>query len=513
MRKTILMLSAAAVVSAPAALSAQTAYRNLSSRYVQEAQQQHPAVVQEYGGAETGARGTYVEGIGRRVVAYSGVNPGAFRFTTLNSAVENAFAVPGGYIYITRQLMGLMNDEAELAFVLGHEAGHVAANHAQARQSASQRNAVSGILGAIVGSVIGGGLGNVIGQLAQTGSQLNTLRFSRAQEYDADRLGVSYMSRAGYDPAASSSMLAALGRATALEARVQGRDNRSTPEWATTHPNSANRVAQAAQLARQTGRAGTGLRNRDQFLAQLEGVFVDDDPAQGVIEGRTFIHPDLRLAFTVPTGYLMQNGSDAVSIQGSAGQAQFKTGRFNGNLQTYIQQRMQELTGGRTQIQLVDNNRTTVNGIPVEYVVGRAQTSNGIVDVSVFAYAFDQNTAYDFTMLTRGGQGVGPFASMVNSLRRISAQEASVIRPRVIDIHTVRGGETVQSLASRMAYSNFQVERFMSPQWPCFQCTARTWSEGQIGGARPAPLNDMDARKGRCLRAPAAFGRDDGRSG
>ena len=462
MRKTLLLLSAAAVVSAPAALSAQSAYRNLNTRYVQEAQQQHPAVIQEYGGAETGARGAYVEGVGRRVANFSGVNPGAYRFTTLNSAVENAFAVPGGYIYITRQLMGLMNDEAELAFVLGHETGHIAANHAQARQSAARNNAISGILGAILGSVIGGGVGSAIGQLAQQGSQLNTLRFSRAQEYDADRLGISYIARAGYDPAASASMLAALGRATALEARVQGKENRSTPEWATTHPNSDNRVAQASQLARQTGRAGTGLRNRDQFLAQLDGVFVDDDPAQGVIEGRTFIHPDLRLAFTVPTGYLMQNGSDAVSIQGSAGQAQFKTGRFSGNLQTYIQARLQELTGGRTQIQLVDRNRTTVNGIPVEYVIGRAQTSNGVVDVSVFAYAFDQNTAYDFTMLTRGGQGVGPFTPMVNSLRRITAQEASAIRPRVIDVYTVRNGDTVQSLAARMAYRNFQAERFLS---------------------------------------------------
>jgi predicted Zn-dependent protease len=462
MRKTLFFLSAAAVVTAPVALSAQTANRNLATRYVQEAQQQHPAVVQEFGGAETGARAAYVDGIGRRVASFSGVNPASFRFTTLNSAVENAFAVPGGYIYITRQLMGLMNDEAELAFVLGHETGHVAANHAQARQSAAQRNAVSGILGAIIGSVIGGGIGSAIGQLAQQGSQLNTLRFSRSQEYDADRLGIGYLARAGYDPAASASMLSALGRATALEARVQGKENRSTPEWATTHPNSENRVAQASQLARQTGRAGAGLRNRDQFLFQLDGVFVDDDPAQGVIDGRTFVHPDLRLAFTVPTGYLMQNSTDAVSIQGSGGQAQFKTGRFSGNLQTYIQQRLQELTGGRTQIQVVDNNRTQVNGIPVEYVIGRAQTSNGVVDVSVFAYAFDQNTAYDFTMLTRGGQGVGQFSSMVNSLRRISAQEAAAIRPRVIDIYTVRNGDTVQSLAARMAYPNFKSERFLS---------------------------------------------------
>ena len=462
MSNLLKLLAGAAVVAVPVAAAAQTAGRNLPTRYVQEAQRQHAAVLEEFGGAETGARGSYVEGIGRRVALHSGVNPGAFRFTTLNSAVENAFAVPGGYIYITRQLMSVMNDEAELAFVLGHEAAHVAANHAQARQSTAQRNAIGGILGTILGSVIGGGLGNVIGQLAQTGTQLSTLRFSRAQEYDADRLGIQYITRSGYDPAASASMLAALGRATALEARVQGRDSRSTPEWASTHPLSENRVRQASQMARATGRAGAGLRNRDAFLNQLEGVFVDDDPAQGVIEGRTFIHPDLRLAFTVPTGYLMQNGTRAVTIQGSAGQAQFSGGRFSGNLQTYIGQRLQQLTGGRTQIQIVNSNRTQVNGIPVEYVIGRAQTSNGVVDVSVFAYAFDQDSAYDFTMLTRGGQGVGPFTSMVNSLRRISPQEAASIRPRVIDVHTVRAGDTVQSLAGRMAYSNFQLDRFLS---------------------------------------------------
>lgn len=298
MRKTLILLSSVAVAATPVALAAQTASRGLPARYVQEAQQQHPAVVEEFGGAETGARGAYVENIGRRVAVFSGINPNAYRFTTLNSAVENAFAVPGGYIYITRQLMGLMNDEAELAFVLGHETGHVAANHAQARQTAAQRNSIGGILGTILGSVIGGGLGSVIGQLAQTQSTLSTLRFSRSQEYDADRLGINYLVRAGYDPAASATMLAALGRATALEARVQGQDNRSTPEWASTHPLSENRVAQASQMSRATGRAGSGLRNRDQFLNQLEGVYVDDDPAQGVIDGRTFTHPDLRLQFT-----------------------------------------------------------------------------------------------------------------------------------------------------------------------------------------------------------------------
>lgn len=462
MRKPLLLLSAAAVGCAPAAVTAQSTYRGLPTRYVQEAQQQHPELVQEFGGAETGPRGAYVEGVGRRVAAYSGVNPNAYRFTTLNSAVENAFAVPGGYIYITRQLMGLMNDEAELAFVLGHEVGHVAANHAQARQSAATRNSLGGILGAILGSVIGGGIGNAISQLAQQGSQIATLRFSRDQEYQSDRLGIGYLARAGYDPAASASMLAALGRATALEARVQGKDNRSLPEWASTHPLSENRVRNAAAEAQRTGRAGQGVRNRDQFLGQLDGVIVDDDPAQGVIEGRTFAHPDLGMAFTVPTGYLMQNGTSAVTIQGSAGRAQFSGGRYTGSLDNYVYQVVNSLTGGRQQIAVPQPRRTTINGLPVAYTVARANTQSGVVDVSVFAYQWDRDTVYHFVMLTRGGAGVGPFQSMVSSLRRLTAYEASQIRPRVIDVVTVRPGDTVQGLANRMAYRDFRLERFLS---------------------------------------------------
>lgn len=459
MRKTLLMLSAAATAVLPVTASAQV--RNLPARYVQEAQQQHNAMIQEFGGAETGARAAYVDQVGRRMASYSGVNPQAFRFTTLNSAVENAFAVPGGYVYITRQLMGLMNDEAELAFVVGHEVGHVAANHAQARESASRTNSIGGILGAILGSVIGGGFGNLLGQGIQQAAQYRTLSFSRNQEYQADQLGVRYLAQAGYDPAASASMLAALGRADALELRMQGRDQRETPEWAKTHPNSASRVQQAGTLARQTGRSGTGLRNRAQFLSQLEGINVDDDPAQGIIDGRTFTHPDLRLQFSIPTGYLMQNGTDAVSISGgSAGKAQFSTGRYNGDMQAYVGQVLQELTGGKTQLQVVDQRQTQINGIPASYVIARAQTSSGVVDVSVFAYEFSRDRAYHFVMLTQGGTGVGPFTTMVNSLRRITTTEAASIRPKVIDVVTVRSGETVQSLAGRMAYRDYQLERF-----------------------------------------------------
>jgi predicted Zn-dependent protease len=158
----------------------------------------------------------------------------------------------------------------------------------------------------------------------------------------------------------------------------------------------------------------------------------------------------------------MQNGTTAVSIEGSGGQAQFSGGRYTGNMESYISRVLQELTGGRTQLALGPLQRTNVNGIPATYVVGRANTSSGAVDVGVFAYQWDADTAYHFVTLTRAGQGLTPFASMVNSLRRISAAEASAIRPRIIDVVTVGRGDTVQSLANRMAYRDFKLDRFLA---------------------------------------------------
>ena len=464
MRGKFILMVASALVVVPASAQV-TQQRYLNQRDVQEAVKQHPAVIAEFGGAETGPRAAYVETVGRRVASFSGTaNAGqAYRFTTLNSAVENAFAVPGGFVYITRQLMGIMNDEAELAFVVGHETGHIAANHAQARKSAAQNNSILGVLGAVLGAVVGNNaFGGLISQSAQQFSKLRTLSFSRNQEYQADVLGIRYIAQAGYDPNAGATMLAQLARSTALETRIQGDANRSTPEWASSHPLSQNRVTQASQTARQTGRVGNGVRNRDAFLAQLDGVMVDDDPAQGVIEGRSFMHPDLRLQFMVPTGYLMQNGTNAVTIQGTAGQAQFSGGRFNGDMQAYVGQVIQQLTRGQAQIQLGPVQQTQVNGIPATYVTGRANTSSGAVDVSVFAYQWDRDTAYHFVALTRAGEGLTPFASMVNSLRRISNAEAAAIRPRVINVVAVKRGDTMQSLAGRMAYRDFQMDRFLA---------------------------------------------------
>jgi predicted Zn-dependent protease len=207
---------------------------------------------------------------------------------------------------------------------------------------------------------------------------------------------------------------------------------------------------------------GKGMRNRDAFLAQLQGTYVDDDPAQGVIDGPTFTHPDLRIQFTVPAGYLMSNGTYAVTISGSAGKAQFSGGRYSGSLDQYIFRVFQELTRGQMQLAVPPPQHISINGMPAAVTTSRVQTSSGVVDVSVVAYQWDPQRVYHFVILAPGGYGIGPFAPMINSLRRITPAEAAAIRPRVIDVVTVRPGDTVQSLSSRMAYRDFRLDRFLA---------------------------------------------------
>jgi predicted Zn-dependent protease len=221
-------------------------------------------------------------------------------------------------------------------------------------------------------------------------------------------------------------------------------------------------MQRALAAAQATGRLGKGIRNRETFLNEIEGIYVDDDPAQGVIEGATFTHPDLRIQFSVPQGYLMSNGTDAVTVSGSAGKAQFRGGQFNGTLDNAILLAFRQLTRGESNFPVPQPQHVTINGMQAAITTARVNTDSGLIDASVAAYQWDSQRVYYFVMLTPGGYGVGPFVPMINSLRRISAAEVAAIRPRIIHVETVRPGDTVQSLSSRMAYRDFRLERFLS---------------------------------------------------
>ena len=281
-----------------------------------------------------------------------------------------------------------------------------AARHSQRRQAAAQRNTLLGAAGAILSGILLGnsGIGQQLGQAALQGSQLLTLKFSRSQELEADELGIRYLNSAGYDPRAMATVLQSLALQNALDARVQGRDDARLPEWASTHPDPASRVQTALQKAQASGATG-GVTNRDTFLTRIDGITYGDDPAQGVVEGRQFIHPTCALAFTAPQGFYMINGTRAVTINGQSGQAQFTLAQYNGDLGSYVTSVFAGLSQ-QQQIRPQSVQRTTVNGLPAAYGTARVNNGNSQVDVTVFAYEFCERPRLPLPRDHAGGQGV-----------------------------------------------------------------------------------------------------------
>jgi len=420
----------------------------------------HPQLLAEFGGLYEGPQAAYVTRVGQKIAMQSGLanTQSAFTVSLLNSSVSNAFAIPGGYVYVTRELLALMNDEAELASVMGHEVGHVAARHAQQRNNAATKGTLGMILGTVLGAVVAGNDGAKLGQqLAGSLAQRYVLKYSRTQEYQADDLGVSYLGKAGYDPMASSTMLASLAAQTALDAQLQGKGDKTLPEWASTHPDPASRVARAAGRASITAASGKA-RNREAFLAAIDGVMYDDDPHQGVIDGRSFRHPDLKLAFNAPAGFAMVNSPQAVMISSSAGQAQFTSVAYNGDLRSYVDSVFRAV-GGQTALDYGSIATRQVNGITAAYASAGANTQSGPVVVTVYAYELSNNSAFHFVAITPLGSE-GAFNTLFESFRRLSPGEVAAIRPKRVSVVTVKAADTVASLAARMAYTDFKIERF-----------------------------------------------------
>jgi predicted Zn-dependent protease len=429
----------------------------------------HPEIMKEFGDPYAGPQTAYVVNVGKKIAVQSGLSNAESDFTVtfLNSPVNNAFAIEGGYVYITRQLAALCNSEAEMAGVLGHEVGHTAARHSKKRQSNATLANILGVGGTILGAVLGdgGGLGGAVGSVLRDNSMMLTQRFialpfSRGQEEQADDLGIQYLSKAGYDPTALSDMLNSLAIQTAVDAKAAGHMGGPVPEWASTHPDPAKRVVRAATNGKKYPAAT--FRNADSHLKAIDGMLFDDDPKQGVIDGLEFMHPDLRLKFAAPTGFGMSNSTQAVAINGSGGQALFtqNPGAYNGNRQAYVDAAFKAVVGKDKQVNYSEISTTTVNGIPAFTSSADVQTQNGIVKLTVFAYEFKADQVFHF--VTIAPTNTSPFSAMYQSVARLSQSEANAIKPRKLRVVTVGKNDNVQSLAGRMAYKTLQADRFLA---------------------------------------------------
>ncbi len=427
----------------------------------------HQEILKEFGGAYDSPQTAYVTRVGKKIALQSGLGNSETDFTVtfLNSPVNNAFAIEGGYVYITRQLAALCNSEAEMAGVLGHEVGHTGARHVRKRQKRSTMMGILGAIGTIGGAVFGdnGGIVGALGGLAKEYSgplaQMVTLSFSRGQEEEADDLGVQYLSEAGYDPTALSAMLNSLAMQTAVDQKSAGQLGGPVPEWASTHPDPIKRVGRAFTVASKYPAAT--MRNTDAHMKAIDGMLFDDDPKDGVVEGNEFLHRDMKLRFAVPSGYGMSNGAQAVSINGSGGQGQFTmVGTYNGDKDAYIKAALNQLTDGKQTIPHGPIGETTVNGIPAFYTEAVVKQQNGDVKVTVFAYAMNASTAYHFITVTPVNSN--PFESLYRSFARLSDSEAAAIKPRKLRVVNVDRNDTIASFAGRMAYKTLQTERFLA---------------------------------------------------
>jgi predicted Zn-dependent protease len=376
----------------------------------------------------------------------------------INSDVVNAFAVPGCYIYITRGILAIMNSEDELASVLGHEVGHVVADHSAQRQNAATLSTLGAL---IVGVATGSG---ELAQLAGQAAQLYTLNYSRDQEFQSDDLGVRYLGATGYNRYAAGDMLNALGVQDALQTRISNRDAASAiPVWARTHPLSADRVTRANANAQAAGAVrGAPPETTRPYLQAINGMIFGDDPAQGFVNGRTFAHPVMRIAFEAPEGFTLTNTTTAVMVQGQSGQAQFGGGGALGQnaLEAYANAGLRQVLGNAPN-QVGQVQRTNVNGLETVVAPARAQNQSGqILDVAVIAYRVGDRAFHFITIAPQNGGAV--LQPMWRSFRQLSAAEAGALRARWIEVVNVRGGDTVQSLSRRMAFDTFQQERFLA---------------------------------------------------
>jgi predicted Zn-dependent protease len=289
------------------AVNPATGSRELSlvseSREIAMGQEYDPQITAQMGLYGDAAVEAYVSDLGLRMAAQSERPQLPWTFRVVDDPVVNAFAVPGGFIYITRGIMAHLNSEAELAGVVGHEIGHVTARHSASQMTRMQIQQIGLGVGSILServanwsSTIGAGLG------------LLNLSYGRGDESQSDELGVRYMGKTGYDPRAMVGVFETL-------ALVSGDPSSRTPEWASSHPYPENRGARIMEMvdALPADQRANARLGSEEYLSKLDGMTYGSDPRQGYFEGRLFLHPDMAFQLRFPRGWTTANQRSQVS--------------------------------------------------------------------------------------------------------------------------------------------------------------------------------------------------------
>lgn len=408
---------------------------------------EHERIVASYGGLydDPAAAQAVARAVGRLVAASDDPSQ-SYRITILNSPAINAFALPSGNLYVTRGLIALADDTSEMAAVIAHEMAHVTARHAIAR---ARRAEAASEVNRVVANVM---QDQDQQRLALATTQLSLARFSQVQELEADAIGVRTLARAGFDPFAASRFLTSMARYADYKA-MRGTTSRN-PDFLSSHPSTPERISFAVRSAREIGAPGIGEQEKDQYLTGLDGMVYGDDPSEGFVRGRSFLHKGLGIQFTVPQGYTLENTTKAVLATDASGTAM----RFDG-VSVPVQTSLTEYisSGWVNGLQPETIRESMLGDLPIATATARTEGwvfQIGLIRKGKTAFRFifaaqDASASLD-TVLTE----------TMGSFRKLSPEESARLRPLHLRVIRVKPGDTVERLAEQMSGVERKVELF-----------------------------------------------------
>ncbi len=428
----------------------------------------HPKMLAQFGGLIEDERiATYVREVGMALVQHTSQADEDWHFYVLDSPTVNAWALPGGYIYVTRGLLALANDEAELAAVLSHEIAHVTAEHLVDREAAGGDALKEGLLSALIGGLLSDGddrLGDAVrAGVVATISYLG--EFSQEQELEADRLGIAVLGSAGYDPLAQASFLESLSAQHALDSQIAGREyNPNVVEFFSTHPADNDRIFKAHEIAAASQFVAPLENRRDAYLSIIDGMIYGDSPGQGFVRQNGFFHPKMRFAFPVPEDFVITNSAQAVRARGPEGSTMILTGGRapSGDLQTYLTRGwIPEAFPKEADASIISRQDLTIDGLDAATVLLTYQGRDGQKTARLTVIRRD-----DFLFRISGtyreetaGIGEAIFDAMMG-FQDLERWEAELLQPYRLRVYEVQEGDTISSLANMFPFWSFQEDRF-----------------------------------------------------
>ncbi|GJD94899.1 M48 family metalloprotease [Methylobacterium iners] len=447
-----LLLSACAgdqtgAILAPAAITVPPEAPRVTGRERNTSDADHAKLVASFGG-EYQAPSTLrmITEVTDRLVRATERPDETYNVTLLDSPVINAFALPNGRLYVTRGLLALATDTSEIAAVLAHEIAHVTLRHASARSELALR---SQLVSRVVADVLND---PETGAKLQDQSRFAIARFSREQELEADGIGVRTLARAGYDPFGAGRFLTALNRTIAMKT---GTGLAGEPDMLATHPGTAERITLVTRAARLIGAPGLGVDERARYLAAIDGIAYGDNPTDGIVRGRRFLHPGLGIAFEVPDGFTIENTRSAVLGTTGEGSRRLLFDQVDSQVGQGLDEVLKATWNDAIETGSIQNRM--VAGHPAVTALSRGKEWT----FRLAAIRVGERT-FRMIMAAKGGTDPDPaFRRWTESLAGVSAGEAGALRPLRIQIVQAAAADSAEDLARRMAVPDRALDRFL----------------------------------------------------